>query len=311
MDLDQAADLYLAHLKSERGLSAHTVESYAHDVKTFLAFAADRGINDVQAVDESLATSFLNQLHDNRLKIRSVFRRQIGVRGFFRFLRREKVLEKDPFARVPTPKLPQPLPKALGYSQAGQLLTEASNPEVSREGHTGAQLARHLRNLAMLELLYATGLRVSELVGLPAGALNMTERILRVRGKGNKERLVPVGDAAFKAIGLYLQKGRPELLKGKASDTLFVTARGKAMTRQMFWHQIKEWSRSAGITASPHTIRHTFATHLLSEGADLRTLQTLLGHSDLTTTEIYTHVSRDHIRRQYDSAHPRARKQST
>jgi len=308
VDLDQASDLYLAHLKSERGLSPHTVESYAHDVRTFLEFAAGRSVSAAGEVDEALVTAFLNHLHAEKLKVRSVFRRQIGVRGFFRFLRREKIIDRDPFAKAPTPKLPRPLPKALGYAQTGTLMTRAAQPKSG--GVSPSALARHLRNLAMLELLYASGLRVTELVSLPAGALDMGERILRVRGKGNKERLVPVGDAAFDAIRLYLEKSRPVLLKGRTSGALFVTARGSAMTRQMFWHQVKTWSREAGVKASPHTLRHTFATHLLSEGADLRTLQMLLGHSDLTTTEIYTQVSRDHIRRQYDQAHPRARKRA-
>ncbi len=309
MDLDQAADLYLAHLKSERGLSVHTVESYAHDVRTFLEFAARERVTAAAEVDEKLATAFLNGLHAEKLKVRSIFRRQIGVRGFFRFLRREKVIDRDPFAKVPTPKLPRPLPKAMGYAQTGTLMAKAAGGD--KAGISPSALARHLRNLAMLELLYATGLRVTELVSLPAGSIDMGERILRVRGKGNKERLVPIGDAAFDAIRLYSEKSRPVLLKGRTSDALFVTARGAAMTRQMFWYQVKTWSREAGLKISPHTLRHTFATHLLSEGADLRTLQLLLGHSDLTTTEIYTQVSRDHIRRQYDSAHPRGRKRAS
>ncbi len=306
MDLDQAADLYLSHLKSERGLSVNTVESYALDVRNFLEFAATRKIAACRDVDEVLATDFLHHLHAKKLAIRSIFRRQAGVRGFFRFLRREKIIDKDPFARIPTPKLPKPLPKALGYAQTSRLLTAASDEKGSENRSPGAK-ARDLRNEAMVQLLYSTGLRVTELVTLTAGSIDMGERLLRVRGKGNKERLVPVADTAFDALVRYLELGRPHILKGRSADALFVTARGGPMTRQMFWHQLKEWARSAGVRASPHTLRHTFATHLLTEGADLRSLQLLLGHSDLTTTEIYTQVSREHVRRQYESAHPRAR----
>lgn len=313
MDLDQAADLFLTHLKSERGLSAHTVSGYALDVRSFVEFATRNGVPDPKSVTQDMGSRWLESLHAQGLSVRSVFRRQVGVRGFFRFLRRERIIESDPFAGLPTPKLPRSLPKALGYPQATSLLGTASRArkkgsatKVSRP-MTPAKAARQLRNLAMIELLYATGLRVSELVNLPAGAVDTGERILRVRGKGDKERLVPVGDAAYELLDAYVKQARPALLNGRESPALFVTARGRAMTRQMFWNQVRTWAKEAGIKASPHTLRHTFATHLLTEGIDLRTLQMLLGHSNLTTTEIYTHVSRDRLRQQYQQAHPRAR----
>jgi integrase/recombinase XerD len=231
------------------------------------------------------------------LKARTQTRHLVSLRQLFKFLRRERVVKSDPTQDVDLPKAPRLLPSALELDEVERLL-EMPN----------AKTARGLRDRAMLTLLYATGLRVSELVSLPAEAMDLDRGYLLVMGKGKKERVVPTGARAAAAIEDYLQRGRPELLAGRSSAFLFIRKGGPSLTRQGFWKTLKKLAREAGIRreVSPHKLRHSFATHLVERGADLRAVQAMLGHANLTTTEIYTHVNKERLRRLYATHHPRA-----
>lgn len=290
-----AIDAFLACARVERGLAAHTVSSYSFDLKDFLEFFRGRrlawppGAGDLQA--------YVDWLHAAGLSPRTVARRLSALRQFFRFLLLEGRIGEDPTAMLTAPRLWRNLPKYLTAPQVEALLA-APQPDSPRG----------LRDRAMLETLYATGLRVSELVGLRLADLNLELGFVRVTGKGGKQRLVPVGSKAQEALREYLQAGRPALLKGRASAHLFVTARGGAMTRQAFWILLRNYGRQAGIfqKLSPHVLRHSFATHLLEGGAGLRSVQAMLGHADISTTEIYTHVMRTRLKNVVDQHHPRS-----
>jgi len=239
---------------------------------------------------------YLAQRVNAGARSRTTARLLSSLRRFYQYLLREGLIQGDPSAQIDAPKLGRPLPKALTEADVESLLQA---PDVSR--------LLGLRDRAMLELLYASGLRVSELVNLQVPQLNMRQGVLRVVGKGNKERLVPLVEEAAEWLQRYLEEGRPALLRGRPTDGLFVTQRGAAMTRQAFWYLIKRYARQAGIAAglSPHGLRHSFATHLLNHGADLRVLQMLLGHSNLSTTQIYTHVARERLKGVHAAHHPR------
>ncbi len=286
---------YLDHLSAERGLSKNTLDAYRRDIE-----ALARGLEGNRRPEEARREDLVRHLR--RLRIegrspRSVARWLVGVRGFFTYLVAEEVLSTDPTARLEAPRTWRPLPKVLGAAQVEALLAE---PE--RSEHRG------LRDAAMLELVYATGLRASELVGLRLRDLHLDGGYLRCIGKGSKERVVPIGGEADAVLQRYLAEARPVLLGHRRSEVLFVNARGGAMTRQGFWKIIKAYGVKAGIgiPLSPHTLRHSFATHLLEHGADLRSVQALLGHADISTTQIYTHVNRERLRRLYQEYHPRA-----
>ncbi len=289
-------DRFLEHLVVERGLRQNSLEAYQRDLVRYLTYLADRG-KQPTALDRTDVSRYLLALREAGLNPRSVARHLSAIRQFHRFLVREALATEDPTAHLEAPRPWHRLPGVLSSEEVERLLTvrEAATPQA-------------LRNRAMLELIYASGLRVSELVGLRLSNLDLGLGIVRVVGKGDKERLVPVGEAATNSLRVYLKGGRPRLEKGRPSDSLFLGRHGQGLTRQMFWQLIKKVARAAGITktVTPHTLRHSFATHLLERGADLRSVQLMLGHADIGTTQIYTHVSRAHLKAIYDKFHPRA-----
>lgn len=286
---------FLDALWMEHGLSDHTLEAYRADLKGMAIFLRQRSSTLMTAQRADLL-GYLGQRVNNGARPRTTARLLASLRRFYQYLVREGCIVSDPSAQIDAPKLGRPLPKALTETEVESLLQA---PDVTR--YLG------LRDKAMLELLYACGLRVSELVNLHASQLNLRQGVLRVVGKGNKERLVPLGEEAAEWLQRYLDESRPLLLRERVRDDFFVTQRGTAMTRQAFWYLIKRYARRAGIITalSPHGLRHSFATHLLNHGADLRVLQMLLGHSNLSTTQIYTHVARERLKGVHAAHHPR------
>lgn len=304
MRIARAVDAYLRHVSVERGLSAHTVSAYRRDLSVYADWLAGRGIDDSVEVTAAVVAEFAAERAstDPLPAASSLARLQSSVRGLHRFLAREAIDPHDPTGRLRPPKAAQRLPKALTIAQVVALL-EASGP-----GEGGGDVIG-LRDRALLELLYATGARVSEVVQLDVDDLTQGE-IVRVRGKGSKERIIPVGSFARNALEAYLTRARPELSRrGSATPRVFLGARGAPLSRQSAWLIIQAAAEAAALTAhvSPHTLRHSFATHLLQGGADVRVVQELLGHASVATTQIYTHVSVDALRDVYVTAHPRAR----
>ncbi|MEW1976424.1 site-specific tyrosine recombinase XerD [Microbacterium profundi] len=300
MRLDRAVDAYLRHVTIERGLSEHTVGAYRRDLDVYLEWLTAAGIDDTTAVTGAIVSRFIT----DRSSIvpppaaTSLARLQSSVRGLHRFLVREGIEPEDPTSRLRPPKMPQRLPKALTIDQVERLLAAPS-----------AEEPIGIRDRALLELLYATGARVSEAVGLDVDDLAHGD-VLRLRGKGSKERIVPIGSFARDAVDAYLTRVRPALAaKGKASARLFLGSRGAPLSRQSAWLVIRAAAEASHISSevSPHTLRHSFATHLLQGGADVRVVQELLGHASVATTQIYTHVSVDTLRDIYATSHPRAR----
>ena len=288
-------DRFLDALWLEKGLSAHTRSAYRSDLGHFNYWLQERGIELPQAGRESIL-DHLGWRLEQGYKARSTARLLSGLRGFYRYLLREGLITEDPTLQVELPQLGRPLPKSLSEADVEALLAA---PEL--DDPLG------LRDRTMLEVLYACGLRVSELVSLTLEQVNLRQGVLRVFGKGSKERLVPLGEEAIVWIERYVVEARSLLLGGRPSDVLFPSQRGEQMTRQTFWYRIKHHARSAAITRplSPHTLRHAFATHLLNHGADLRVVQMLLGHSDLSTTQIYTHIARARLQELHAQHHPR------
>lgn len=314
MRLDRAVDAYLRHITIERGLSDNTVAAYRRDLAGYVAWLAARGIGDSSEVTSAVVAEFAGERASAQPPVAasSLARLQSSVRGLHRFLAREGIENVDPSARLRPPKQPQRLPKALTIDQVEALL-EASGPAPSTEADAAPGAAPGdlvgLRDRALLELLYATGARVSEVVQLDVDDLAHGD-VIRVRGKGSKERIVPVGSYARAAVDAYLTRARPELSRrGRATPKLFLGARGAPLSRQSAWLIIHDAADRAQLTAhvSPHTLRHSFATHLLQGGADVRVVQELLGHASVATTQIYTHVSVDALRDVYVTSHPRAR----
>ncbi|WCG83713.1 site-specific tyrosine recombinase XerD [Pectobacterium sp. A5351] len=295
---DQALiEQFLDALWLERNLAENTLASYRLDLRTLAEWLAhhDNGLLQAQALD---LQAFLADRVDGGYKATSSARLLSAMRRFFQYLYREKRRSDDPSAVLSSPKLPQRLPKDLSEAQVDALLNAPS-----------IEQPLELRDKAMLEVLYATGLRVSELVGLTMSDVSLRQGVVRVLGKGNKERLVPLGEEAVYWIEYYLEHGRPWLLNGQTLDVLFPSNRARQMTRQTFWHRIKYYAVLASIDSeklSPHVLRHAFATHLLNHGADLRVVQMLLGHSDLSTTQIYTHVATERLKQLHQQHHPRA-----
>lgn len=292
---ESLVERFLDALWMERGLSANTLAAYRNDVLNLAAWLQLQKEDLLTATEASLR-AYISHRHKLGSTARSAARSLSSMRRFYRYLVREARIKQDPSALIKAPKLGRPLPKSLTEQEVEKLLL-APRPDNSIG----------LRDRAMLELLYATGLRVSELVGLRLDQLNLLQGVVRVTGKGNKERMVPLGEEAHSWLQRYLQDSRPCLAAGHDSDTLFVSQRGEGMTRQAFWYRIKGHARTAGIgkALSPHTLRHAFATHLLNHGADLRVVQMLLGHSDLSTTQIYTHVAQERLKSLHAQHHPR------
>lgn len=297
MHLATAVDAYLDHLRVERALSENTVSSYAVDLSKLVAFAEEKGVLDVSGLDSTLTAEFVVHLGRSGLSARSAARHLSALRGLCRFLVREKLLTEDPSALLRHPRIGARLPKLLTRAEVMALL-DAPDPSTPRG----------IRDRAMLALMYATGLRVSELCQLELGDVDRGRGVLLAYGKGRKRRLVPVADIALQRLDDYLTNVRPRTAKPNET-VLFVSPRGGALTRQGFWKLIRQYALAAGITKSisPHQLRHSFATHLLEGGADLRSVQAMLGHASLGTTEIYTHVAKDHVRRAFEKAHPRAK----
>jgi integrase/recombinase XerD len=288
-------ECFLDALWLEEGLAENTLIAYRRDLESFSRWLYPQGRALIEAQREDLLAYLAHQLEMSG-KARSAARSVSSLRRFYRYLVRERVRDNDPSARIEAPRLGRPLPKSLTEEEVEALLVA---PDL------GCSLG--LRDRAMLETLYATGLRVSELVNLTLPQLNTRQGVVRLSGKGNKERLVPLGEVALSWLDRYSREVRPELLKAQISEVLFLTQRRAAMTRQAFWYLIKRYARQAGIrkTLSPHTLRHAFATHLLNHGADLRVVQMLLGHADLSTTQIYTHVARARLQQLHQQHHPR------
>ncbi|WP_447589657.1 site-specific tyrosine recombinase XerD [Aquipseudomonas campi] len=288
-------DRFLDALWLEKGLAAHTRDAYRSDLGHFHAWLQARGL-ELPSVGREIILDHLAWRLAEGYQARSTARFLSGVRGFYRYLLREGLISEDPTLQVDLPQIGRPLPKSLSEADVEALLQA---PEL--DDPIG------LRDRAMLEVLYACGLRVTELISLTLEQVNLRQGVLRVFGKGSKERLVPMGEEAIAWIERYVREARPFLLDGKPSDVLFPSLRGEQMTRQTFWHRIKHQARVAGISKalSPHTLRHAFATHLLNHGADLRVVQMLLGHSDLSTTQIYTHIARARLQELHAQHHPR------
>jgi integrase/recombinase XerD len=288
-------DQYVGYLRDVRRVSPNTVESYARDLAQLAGFASKRD-QSVDALQRQDLESFVRQLMSSGLSPRSVARAVACVRGFYRFVAMERRQDTSPADDLRPPRAWAALPKFLSLDEVDQLLVQ---PDTST--------ARGLRDKALIEVLYATGLRVSELVALRAGDLSLDDGYLTCIGKGDKQRMVPLGHEAAEWVRRYLRDGRPKLLGKKSSPWLFVNARGGALSRVGFWKILKEYGLKAGLSRdiSPHVLRHSFATHLLERGADLRMIQMMLGHADLSTTQIYTHVLEARLRASYDRFHPR------
>jgi integrase/recombinase XerD len=313
MRLDRAVDAYLRHISIERGLSENTVAAYRRDLAGYVAWLGERGIDDSADITAAIVAEFATERASSQPPVAasSLARLQSSVRGLHRFLAREGIEPVDPSARLRPPKQPRRLPKALTIDQVEALL-DASGPAPAMEADAAPGAVpgdlTGLRDRALLELLYATGARVSEIVQLDVDDLAHGD-VIRVRGKGSKERIVPVGSYARAAVDAYLTRARPELSRrGRATPKLFLGARGAPLSRQSAWLVIHAAAERAQLSAhvSPHTLRHSFATHLLQGGADVRVVQELLGHASVATTQIYTYVSVDALRDVYVTSHPRA-----
>ena len=292
-------DAFLSHSALERGLSPHTVAAYARDLSRFAELCEERAIDRVAAIGPEEIRGFAAALEARGLAPRSRARALVAVRRFLAYWVEREVLAVDPSEGVRAPRLTAPLPRVLRTDEAEALLEAA-----------GGDAGFGLRDRAMLEVLYGAGLRVSELVGLELAGVDLRSGLVRVTGKGSRERVVPIGEPALRALEAYLSESRPNLAGdgSRARDAVFLSRRGAPMTRQNFFARLRHWARVAGIAperVSPHVLRHSFATHLLEGGADLRAVQTMLGHADLATTQVYTHVTRGRLREVVEARHPR------
>jgi integrase/recombinase XerD len=323
LSLDAAVDVYLDHLKVERGLSRNTIEAYGRDLAKFRAFAEEKKLQQAAEVETRHLLQYLVTLAQGKLAVRSQARALVALRGLWKHLRAERHVDRDPTADLELPRVGRPLPEVLTTAEVDELL---SRPDASTQ--------RGLRDAAMLETLYATGLRVSELVALRLSDINLAEGYLSTVGKGKKQRLVPMGEQAVERLRTYVEAARPNFVEragrsprargstspsgrprqarladhGRNAAALFLTHLGGPMTRQGFWKLLRGYAISAGIVKpiSPHKLRHSFATHLLERGADLRAVQAMLGHADIGTTQIYTHLSGTRLKQVYKQHHPRA-----
>ncbi len=295
--MDDLLDSFLSYLVVEKGLSENTLESYGRDLKKFLLFIKSRGITSAREIKYGDILDFMIHSREEGLNATTIVRSMVSIKQFFKYLLSEKVLSEDPTAHIKTPKMKKAIPGVISLDDVESIL--GAPDESTPEG---------LRDAAMLEILYATGIRVSELIGLKLNDVNFELGFVVVYGKGSKERVVPIGDKAREKLLSYLRDSRPTLLKGREAKALFVTRRGAGMTRQGFWKIIKAQALKSGVTKkiSPHTLRHSFATHLLERGADLRTIQVMLGHSDISTTQIYTHVESERLKEIHKKYHPRS-----
>lgn len=294
--VDSQVRSFLNYLRVEKGLSDNTIKAYRRDMKKFETFCEERRLPLLQA-HRSDVVDFLGMLYHKRLDSRSVARHLVTIRNFYRYLLLEELVKEDPAATIESPKIRQTLPEFLTLEEVERLLRQPDQSTVLG-----------IRDRAMIELMYSTGLRVSEVCGLRVGDLHRDAGSLRCIGKGNKERIVPVGRQALSAVERYLRDSRPGLLGEGACQSLFLNQRGGSMNRIALWKILSDYGRKAGLRKglTPHMLRHSFATHLLDRGADLRSVQMMLGHSDISTTQIYTHVVEERLKQVYKAHHPRA-----
>ncbi|MCL2799884.1 MAG: site-specific tyrosine recombinase XerD [Endomicrobia bacterium] len=292
IDLKKTLDDFISYITVEKGLSKNTALAYRTDLAKFAVFCKEKNISAEQFKHHDI-TDFLWEMKMKGLKPRSIYRMMESLRQFYKFLNAEELVKNNPTSYLAAPKIPEHLPGMLSFEEVTKLLNSINGVD-----------EMNVRNRAMLELLYATGLRVSELINLKYSNINIEERFLRVIGKGSKERLVPFGKKAGDFLKIYLNKRKP---KTSEEDALFITRLGKKISRVEFWRQLKNIAKNAGINKNitPHTLRHSFASHLLSGGADIRFVQEMLGHSSISTTQIYTHLDNDKIKQQHKKFHPR------
>jgi integrase/recombinase XerD len=294
--MDVFIDEYLNFLTVERGLSRHTLDAYSRDLNRYMSFIHNSGIHAMADVTADIVISYLTRIKQDGLNARSVNRALAAVRGFYKFLIHEKKIDANPFANIEQSKVWSRLPDTLSKEEMNLLL-----------GAPGSKTPRALRDTAMMELMYATGIRVSEIITLTMNNINWQVGYVIVMGKGSKERIVPIGRSAYNCLYEYVNYARAGFMKEHATNTLFLNKSGMGLTRQGFWKILKKYAMQAGLhkKVHPHTFRHSFASHLLEGGADLRSIQTMLGHADISTTQIYTHITREKLKRIHKKYHPR------
>ena len=295
--IDDLIEIYLDFLMIEKGLASNSIEAYSADLKAFTNFLELKKVTDIGDIDTTVIMAWLLHMTRKGLSRKSRARNLITLRGFYRYLAGENLVKANVLKDIVIPKTGQSLPKIMSVSDVDTLIN--AGDLTKKNG---------IRNLAMIEIMYGAGLRVSELIGLNLRDVDLDAGLVRVMGKGSKERIVPIGNQASRATREWLGSARPAMLKGIISDYLFVARAGRPLTRQAFWKIIKQYSKLAGLSSriTPHTLRHSFATHLLEGGADLRSVQMMLGHSDISTTQIYTHISKDYLVKMHQSFHPRS-----
>jgi integrase/recombinase XerD len=288
---------FINYLAVERGLAKNTLESYGRDLRQYYAYLGNGQIDAVKQVNRATILTYLEQLQTKGRAVSTISRNLAAIKSFYQFLVRERYLDKDPAANLESPKLEKKLPRILTINEVEELLKQPNS-----------FLPAGMRDKAMLELLYATGIRVSELISLNISDVNLDMGYIKCYGKGSKERIVPLGSIAAKCVQEYVTRGRGKLVRTYDEPALFVNHHGNRLTRQGFWKIIKKYAHEAHITKeiTPHTLRHSFATHLLENGADLRSVQEMLGHADISTTQIYTQVTKNRLKEVYEKAHPRA-----
>jgi len=294
--MDQWQDQFLHYLIVEKGLSKNTIEAYGHGLSRFFNYLKEKGVHEIQEIGKFHVRGFLLSLRKRGLSTRTIVRNLVVIRTFFRFLAQEGILGANPIENLESPKVEKNLPEILTLREIEQLL---ERPDLR------TPLGK--RDRAMLEMLYATGMRVSELTQLPTHQVSLEGGYVLLYGKGSKERIVPIGSEAIRWVLLYLKESRGFLAKGKESPFLFINRSGKPMSRQRFWKSLKDYARKAGLRKriTPHLLRHSFASHLLEGGADLRSVQMMLGHADISTTQIYTHVTGERLKKVHQHYHPR------
>jgi integrase/recombinase XerD len=294
--MEQLLDQFLHYLIVEKGLSKNTIEAYSHGLTRFLNHLREKGVQEIREVAKFHIRGFLLALRGKNLNAKSIVRNLVAIRTFFRFLIQEGVLGSNPVEELESPKVAKTLPEILSLEEIEQILEQPN-----------LQTPLGTRDRAMLEMLYATGMRVSELTQLPIHQVNLEGGYVLLYGKGSKERIVPLGAEAMKWVTVYLKTARGILSKGKENPSLFINRSGKGMSRQRFWKSLKDYARRAGLRKriTPHLLRHSFASHLLERGADLRSVQMMLGHADISTTQIYTHVTGERLKKVHKQYHPR------
>lgn len=296
MNLDKLLDDYINYIYFEKKLADNTKKSYKEDLLKYIEYLKEKGVYNPEGITSRMVSDYIEQLN-KKISSRSINRKLVSIKSFHKFLTREGIIKNNVTSNVDSPKISKRLPKVLNVDEIDKLLSITP------------KTALDYRNKAMLELMYATGLRVSELITLKLDDINLEMALVRCMGKGNKERLIPIGDIALEYLKSYINLYRVSLLKKTPTNTLFLNNHGRQLTRQGFFITLKKIAKAQGIKKdfSPHTLRHSFATHLIEYGADLRSVQELLGHSDIVTTQIYTHVAQNKIRKDYDNFHPRSK----